>query len=90
MHHAIRLRYECLELVSAQQITLPRPERELLIRICRGDFTLHQVLAMAAELFQKCAEAEKNSPLPATISRAAVSKLVADTYRKHWQRSAQP
>jgi hypothetical protein len=89
--HAIRLLYECLELVSEGQITLPRPERELLITIRRGDFSLQQVLNLAADLFQKCAEAEKNSALPATISRAAVSKLVADAYQKHWrkQHSAQ-
>lgn len=82
--HALRLLYECKELVSQGSITLPRPERDLLIRVRTGKYSMGKVLAMAEELFEECEAAAKVTILPEKIDRVAVSRLVADCYRRMW------
>jgi predicted nucleotidyltransferase len=83
--HTLRLLYECQELVSKGTITLPRPERELLIRVRTGKYSMDRVVSMAGELFAACEHAEGSSALPDKIDRRAVSKLVADSYRAFWE-----
>ena len=83
--HTLRLLYECLELLRERKITLPRPEKDLLIRVRTGEFSMDKVLAMAQQLFQACKAAEQESSLPVSIDRASVSKLVARTYLEHWR-----
>lgn len=82
--HALRLLHECQELVSTGQISLPRPERDLLIRVRTGKYTMDRVIAMAAKLFASCEEMVRRSTLPEKVDRDAVSKLVADCYRRAW------
>jgi len=83
--HTLRLLYECLELMKHGTITLPRPEREFLIRVRAGEFSLEKVLDFAKKLFAQCDEAEKASPLPLVIDREAISQLVADAHLEHWR-----
>src|SRR5579864_6841732 len=78
--HTLRLLYECKELVSSGNITLPRPEREFLIRVRTGKYSMERVLVMAEKLFSECEEAAQSSLLPEKVDRAAVSKLLADAY----------
>lgn len=85
--HTLRLLYECKELVSTGSITLPRPERNFLIRVRTGKYPIDEVVEMSRGLVVQCTEAEKDSPLPEKIDRHAVSQLVADCYRKAWQHS---
>lgn len=82
--HVLRLLYECQELVSTGKITLPRPERDLLIRARTGQFSMDKILAMAQRLFAECEEAANQSSLPEKVDRAAMSKLLADSYREAW------
>jgi len=82
--HVLRLLYECQELVSSGKITLPRPERDLLIRVRTGQYSKEKVIAMAQKLFAECEEAANYSSLPATIDRATVSALIAKSYRNAW------
>jgi predicted nucleotidyltransferase len=82
--HALRLLYECQELVSTGKITLPRPERDLLIRVRTGKYSMDKVLAMARKQFAVCEKAAPTSPLPEKIDRAAVSTLLAKSYREAW------
>jgi predicted nucleotidyltransferase len=82
--HTLRLLYECKEIVSTGHITLPRPERDLLIRVRTGKYSMEKVLSMAAKLFAECESEAKESLLPEKIDRATVSKLIADCYRKGW------
>lgn len=85
--HTLRLLYECKELVSTGNITFPRPEREFLIRVRTGQFSVEQVSVMAERMFKECTEAgEQSSVLPATVDVDAVSKLIADCYRNSWGR----
>jgi len=82
--HVLRLLYECRELVSIGKITLPRPERDLLIRARTGKYSMHRILAMAQKLFAECEEAVESSPLPERVDRNAVSSLLAKSYREAW------
>jgi uncharacterized protein len=82
--HTLRLLYECLELVSTGNITMPRPERDLLIRVRTGKYPMDKVIPMAKKLFVACEEATKSSSLPEKVDRLSVSTLVADCYRKAW------
>jgi uncharacterized protein len=82
--HTLRLLYECQEIMTAGTLTFPRPERDLLIRVRTGKYSMDNVLSMAQELFVRCEEAAKKSALPDQVDRARVSKLVADCYRESW------
>lgn len=82
--HALRLLYECQDLVSTGKITLPRPERDLLIRVRTGKYPMDKVLAMAQKQFADCEEAAKVSSLPEKVDRVAVSRLLAQSYREAW------
>jgi len=83
--HTIRLLYECKEIVSTGKITLPRPERDLLIRVRRGKYSMEKVISMAQKLFAECEAESEHSVLPETINRQVVSKLLADCYRRGWE-----
>jgi len=83
--HTLRLLYECKELVTQGRITMPRPERDLLIRVRTGKYSMDRVIAMAHKQFAECENAAKASPLPEKIDRAAVSKLLAESYRAAWR-----
>lgn len=83
--HTLRLLNECKELASTGNISLPRPEREFLIRVRTGQFSVDQVVQMADELFLECKKAgEETTILPEAVDVDAVSKLVAICYRELW------
>jgi uncharacterized protein len=82
--HTLRLLYECKELVTQGRITMPRPERDLLIRVRTGKYSMDRVIAMAHKQFAECEDAAKASFLPEKIDRTAVSKLLAESYRAAW------
>lgn len=82
--HVLRLLFECKELLTEGKITMPRPERDLLIRVRTGKYSMDKVIAMAQKLFTECDEAAKTSCLPEKVDRVAVSSLLTDSYRKAW------
>jgi hypothetical protein len=85
--HTLRLLCECNELVSSGTITLPRLERDFLVRVCIGSFSMEKVIAMAKELMAECKASKKNCVPPEGVDRLAVSMLVADCYRRAWERT---
>lgn len=82
--HGLRLLYECLELMAHQRITLPRPEKDLLIAVRGGEWPLERVLAHAKKLTKEVEEVVANSPLPEKVDRIAISKLVAQVHLEFW------
>jgi predicted nucleotidyltransferase len=82
--HTLRLLYECNELLAEHTITLPRPERDFLIKVRTGKYSVERVLAMAEELFAECEETSKASTLAERVDRKAVSRLITAGYRKMW------
>jgi|ERR1700680_232785 len=82
--HTIRLLYECKELVQSANITLPRPERDLLVRVRTGKYPIDKVVEMAYALSEECKDAGTTSPLQERADHPAVSKLLARCYRRAW------
>lgn len=86
--HVIRLLNEGIELMRSGTITLPRPEKELLITIRTGNYgSLERVLSLANSLFRELEEAEASSGLPETADKAKISALVSRTYLHFWNNS---
>lgn len=83
--HGLRLLYECLELMQQGKITLPRPERELLIKVRSGEWTFERVLGQAQRLFKEVEEAVASSPLPEKVDRTAISRLLAQVQLGFWK-----
>jgi uncharacterized protein len=86
--HALRLLYECQELLRDHTITFPRPERDFLIRVRTGKYPFDRVIAMSQKLMQTCKELESHSTLPQKVDLHAVSTLLADCYRKSWEKTS--
>ncbi|HXB22224.1 MAG TPA: nucleotidyltransferase domain-containing protein [Candidatus Solibacter sp.] len=82
--HGLRLLYECIELMRHSRITLPRPERELLIKVRSGKWTLKKVLSHTQDLFAEVEKSISSSPLPEKVDRAAISSLVAKVHLEFW------
>jgi hypothetical protein len=83
--HGMRLLYECMELKQTGTITLPRPEKDLLISVRSGSWTLEKVLAHAQRLFKEVEDSVKRSPLPEKVDRNAISRLVAKLHLDFWR-----
>ncbi|HET6844015.1 MAG TPA: nucleotidyltransferase domain-containing protein [Candidatus Angelobacter sp.] len=83
--HGLRLLYECMELMKTGHITLPRPEKDLLIEVRSGEWTFEKVLRQAQRLFREVEEAVTLSPLPEKVDRQEISKLVAQIHLDFWQ-----
>jgi predicted nucleotidyltransferase len=84
--HGLRLLYEGLELMTDQRITLPRPEKALLIKVRSGAWKLDKVLTEAKRLVRKVEEAVSTSPLPERVDRTAISKLLAQVHLGFWSK----
>ncbi len=79
------LLYECLELMAHKRITLPRPEKDLLIEIRSGEWPLERVLVHAKKLTAEVEEGVSTSSLPETVDRDAISQLVAQIHLDFWK-----
>ena len=79
--HVIRLLNEGIEFIGSGRITLPRPERELLISIRTGEYgSLEKVTNLANQLFVELDRARESSRFPDDVDRKAISNLVAEIY----------
>jgi predicted nucleotidyltransferase len=86
--HVIRLLNEGIELMRSGTITLPRPEKELLVTIRTGNYgSLDRVLKLANALFAELEQAETKSALPEMVDRTRISALVSETYLRFWNGS---
>lgn len=84
--HTIRLLHEGIELMRTGFITLPRPEKELLITIRTGQFgSLSEVDRLAADLFKELDETRQNSALPEEPNRREVSRIVSSACLEFWR-----
>jgi uncharacterized protein len=83
--HGLRLLYECLELMAHKRITLPRPEKDLLIEVRSGEWTLERVLEHANKLTAEVEEGVSTSPLPETVDRDEISRLIAEVHLEFWK-----
>lgn len=83
--HYIRLLFECKQLLLERRLTLPLPEKDLLIKLRTGGHTQPEVFAIGAALRADCEQALDHSDLPDEPDRQLLSLTIAHAYRQHWQ-----
>lgn len=86
--HYIRLLGECRELLREHKVTLPRPEKELLIDIRTGKYSQDQVFELGDELTRECEQLLVSSDLPESVSSELLSQQIADAYQYQWKNMA--
>ena len=86
--HYVRLLGECRELLREHRVTLPRPERDLLIEIRTGKYTQEQVFKIGDDLSRECEELLEKSDLPDTPNVNLLSHQIAEAYQYHWRHVA--
>lgn len=85
--HVIRILVECEELLATGWISLPSPEKDMLIEIRKGQRTQEWVMKDALQRIGHIEElARTSNALPEEIDRQLVSSLIASLYREHWRR----
>ena len=65
-------------------MTLPRPEKELLIAIRTGKYTQDQVFELGDDLTRECQQLLEDSDLRDGVDVNLLS-WIADAYQSHWQ-----
>lgn len=85
--HTLRLLFECAELMREGTITLPRPEKELLIGVRSGSWTLERFLSEAEQARVDAERAATSSMLPDAVDEENISALIAQTHLEFWQKS---
>lgn len=83
--HITRLLHEVIELMRDGNITLPRPEKDLLINIRLGKYKLSELEALNTALEMEALEAKEKSSLPEAVSRDEISKIVSSAYLEYWE-----
>jgi hypothetical protein len=85
--HTVRLLGEGIELMETGNITMPRPDKNSLIKIRNGEFgTIERLLDYTNYQFDRLDEAEKKSMLPEHVNRDAINKLLSQIYMEFWNR----
>jgi uncharacterized protein len=82
--HCLRLYLECIELMRAGTITLPRPERDYLIDVRSGEWTLEHFMREAERLRLEAEQAAIETKLPDAIDAGAISSLLAEVFLQGW------
>lgn len=80
MFNSVRLIHEAKELLSTGFITFPRPERELLIKIIRGDLEVDEVSEMIEKGIYDVLELKKTSSLRKSPNYDLANEIVVDAY----------
>lgn len=82
--HCLRLLYECSELMKEGTITLPRPEKDLLVEVRSGSWTLEKFEEEAASLRASTEGAAASSSLPDCVDVGRISSLIAQVHLESW------
>lgn len=82
--HVIRLYGEAKELMQKGRITLPRPNREELVAIRMGKYSLAEIQELGRQLEAEALAAQATSPLPDRVDRDAISNLVTGVHLQVW------
>jgi uncharacterized protein len=85
--HVIRLYGEAKELMEHGRISLPRPNRDELIEIRRGKYSLFEIRQLGTQLESEALAVRAKSKLPDEVDRDAISRLLADAHLQFWNSS---
>jgi hypothetical protein len=79
--YVVRLLNQGIESMRSGTITLPRPEKELLITIRTGNYgSLARVVTLANRLFAETRTSQAKSMLPEKVDRTKISEVVSPAY----------
>jgi hypothetical protein len=81
MYHAVRVAHEAMELMETGKLTFPRPERDLLLAIRRGEIPYEEVSQMIEENLIRVEEAVESSQLPEEPDWDFTDRFVERIYR---------
>lgn len=82
--HVIRLYGEAKELMERGRITLPRPNRQELIEIRAGKYSLSEIRELGMQLESEARAAQVTSPLPDNVDREAINRLLVEAHLQLW------
>lgn len=82
LSHAVRVNAEGIELLTTGNITFPRPERELLLKIKTCQLPMEQVSEIIERGLADLIEAQEKSTLREQPNREWAKDFVHDTYRE--------
>lgn len=80
LSHAVRVNSEAMELLKTKEITFPRPDRELLLKIKLGQLPYEQVAEMIEQGLADLYIAHEESPLPDEPDKKWADDLIYETY----------
>ena len=80
--HLIRILRMGLEYITTGEMNVYRPDRDELMSIKCGEWSLHAVREEADRLFVLCKDAKATSPLPTEIDEEAIEQLVMKVLRQ--------
>ncbi|MDX1470230.1 MAG: nucleotidyltransferase domain-containing protein [Flavobacteriaceae bacterium] len=78
--HAVRVKGQAVELLTTGQFTFPRPDKELLLKIRKGELDYSEVAAIIEDGLIEVQEAQEKSILPAEPDRDFADQLIVDAY----------
>ena len=87
--HNIRLYCECRQLLKEGQITMPLPDRQMVLQVKRGEWTKEDFIKKAEELGKQCETIYGESKLRYSPDFEAVSKLQKEIFLNFWKRTGQ-
>ena len=84
--HILRLGLQGVELLTTGRLTLPLPDgqRQFLLQVRRGEWSLDSVLTAAGIMERDLEDLRHTSPLPEEPDRAAVDRFLIDEYVQAW------
>jgi hypothetical protein len=85
--HAVRVCEEAKELLLTHQITFPRPEKDILLKIRKGELTYKQVEELIVNGLDELTAAKEESTLPEEPDRKFAEELIYATYKDLVQKS---
>ena len=83
--HLIRVLEEGIELMDTGVITLPRPNAKDLKNVRGGDYTFPDIEYIYNHRMEALTHAMEQSPLPAELDRARISKIITDAQVEFWE-----
>lgn len=80
LSHAVRVNSEALELMATSHITFPRPDRELLLKIKKGEMPYEQVAELIEQGLAKLYVAHETCTLPEKPDKEWADTLIEKVY----------